>query len=329
MLNTQSAIGDVEFKCLLEKQRAAIEFFFQNVSRNDVEKLLHVLCQASNNIFFLGVGKSGFVAQKCAATLKSCGERAFYLSHGDLLHGDLGVVRVDDVVCILSNSGETQELIMQMERLYQRGAIICALTSNRSSTLALRAHHSITLPNVRELDPFNLLPTNSTLVQMMFCDLVAMLLLQARGISLSDYGKNHPSGRIGMRANETVRKYMSTCLPTCDSGAHVRDILGIFSEYGHGCVIIIDRDTGCLLGIFTDGDLRRGLGDLGASVLDQPVASLMTKHPKSVLRSDSISRALEIMETGRSVTVLPVLEEDSMKLCGLLHMHTLVKAGCI
>ncbi|ANH78321.1 KpsF/GutQ family sugar-phosphate isomerase [Candidatus Chlamydia sanziniae] len=316
---------------ILTKQKEALNFFFQTFHYKETLELAEKILHHSGWIFFSGMGKSGCIARKIVATLQSLSEHALFFAPGDLLHGDLGLVSPGDIVCLLSKSGEARELLDCIPYLKERGATVVAITSVSYSNLAAMSDHVVILPAIAELDPFNLIPTTSTTCQMLFGDLLAMTVLYGRGVSLSTYGKNHPKGQIGMRANGRVKDYMfpKTEVPFCRPGDNVQFALEIFSAYGCGCVCIVDSEFR-LQGIFTDGDLRRSLACYGGEVLSLCLVEVMTSSPRVVTDTTDVAIALRIMETSRPITVLPVVnDEENMCVVGLLHMHTLAKAGLL
>ncbi|SPN73645.1 Arabinose 5-phosphate isomerase KdsD,D-arabinose 5-phosphate isomerase,Predicted signal-transduction protein containing cAMP-binding and CBS domains,sugar isomerase, KpsF/GutQ family,SIS domain [Chlamydia serpentis] len=316
---------------ILSKQKESINFFFQTFQSEETIQLVEKMLDHSGWVFFSGVGKSGCVARKVVATLQSLSERSLFLSPIDLLHGDLGLVNAGDFVCLFSKSGETQELLNTIPHLKNRGVIIVGITSVPYSNLAALSDLVIILPSVSELDPFNLIPTNSTTCQMIFGDFLAMLLFHGRGISLSAYGHNHPSGQIGMKANGKVKDFMfpKTEVPFCNPEDKVGVCLEIISAYGCGCVCVINSQFR-LIGIFTDGDLRRSLACHGGKVLSLSLSEVMTPNPRFITEDADIAIALQLMETNSPVAVLPVLDnEENRHVTGLLHMHTLAKAGLL
>ncbi|AAD18666.1 KpsF [Chlamydia pneumoniae TW-183] len=316
---------------ILGKQKEAVDFFFQAFQPKEAMQLAEKILGHSGWVFFSGVGKSGCVARKLVATLQSLSERALFFSPVDLLHGDLGLVSPGDIVCLFSKSGETQELLDTVPHLKSRRAILVAITSMPYSNLAALSDLVVILPSVAELDPFNLIPTNSTTCQMIFGDFLAMLLFHSRGVSLSTYGKNHPSGQVGMKANGKVKDFMfpKTEVPFCHLGDKVSFSLEVFSAYGCGCVCIVDPQFR-LMGIFTDGDLRRSLASYGGEVLSLSLEKVMTANPRCITEDSDIAIALQLMESSSPVAVLPVLDnEENRHVTGLLHMHTLAKAGLL
>ncbi|WP_201456697.1 SIS domain-containing protein [Chlamydia sp. 17-3921] len=316
---------------ILSKQKEAVDAFFSSFQCENSILLVEKILKHSGWIFFSGVGKSGHIARKVVATLQSLSERALFLSHGDMLHGDLGLVQDGDIVCFFSKSGETQELLKCVPYLKEREITLVAVTSSPYSSLAVLADHVIILPLVPELDPFNLIPTTSTLYQMLFGDLLSMLLLHGRGVTLSTYGKNHPSGQIGLKAQGRVYDYMfpKTEVPFCSRYDSVSVALETFSAYGCGCVCIVSSNFE-LLGIFTDGDLRRALSQYGGDVLSLSLEKIMTKNPRIIEENADVATALQVMEAKNPITVLPVVDNENSKfVVGLLHVHTLAKAGLL
>lgn len=324
--------GIAEDLCLdiFHKQRQMISQYFANFQCASVRLLTEKLLEHQGAVFFSGVGKSGCIARKLVATMQSFGEKAFFLS-GDLLHGDLGVVSSGDIVCLFSNSGETKEILEWIPHLKNRQVFLVGITASPCSNLAASADFVVILPKLEELDPFNLMPTTSTTCQLLFSDLLAMTVLHSRKISLSDYGRNHPSGQIGLKANGKVKDYFfpKTEVPFCSPSTSVSEALTVLSSYGYGCVCIVNEQFE-LLGIFTDGDLRRGLSECGGDVLGFPLQRVMTKKPKTISEDADILWGLKMMETGNPVTVLPVVDAQHQRfVVGLLHMHTLARAGLL
>ncbi|AAF39499.1 KpsF/GutQ family sugar-phosphate isomerase [Chlamydia trachomatis] len=315
---------------IFHKQKQVISRYFANFHCDVVRQLTERLLCHQGAVFFSGIGKSGCIARKLVATMQSFGEKAFFLS-GDLLHGDLGVVSSGDIVCLFSNSGETREILEWIPHLKNRQVFLVGITSSPCSSLAVFSDFVVMLPKLEELDPFNLIPTTSTTCQLLFSDLLAMTVLRCRKISLSDYGKNHPSGQIGLKANGKVRDYLSprTEVPFCSPSITVSEALTVLSSYGYGCVCVVNEQFE-LLGIFTDGDLRRGLSECGGAILECPLEQVMTRKPKVISEDSDVLLGLEMMESGNPVTVLPVVDAQHQRfIVGLLHMHTLARAGLL
>lgn len=279
-------------------------------------------------LFFTGVGKSGFVAQKVSATMLSTGTKAFYLSPIDALHGDLGMLSKDDVLVIFSKSGETEELLHLLPHVRSKGAKTVAVTSNPHSRLMKGADFSIELPCEAELCPFDLAPTISTSIQLLFGDVLAIALMQSKGFSLEEFAQNHPAGRIGRRATVKVKDLMldQEQTPLCRSDNLLEEVLVDFTNKRCGCLVVVD-DSGKLKGIFTDGDLRRALQAKGEKVLKESLGALMSPSPKSIASDHLAIDAMKLMEADqkRPCTVLPVLENNQV--IGLIKMHDIIQAG--
>lgn len=314
---------------LLDKQKFYTDHFFEAMDLSPVEELVKSLINCTGMLFFSGVGKSGFVAQKIAYTMVSTGTKAFYLSPIDALHGDLGMVTSKDHFIMFSKSGESEELLHLIPALKNKGAHIIAIVCNPHSRLAKASHKTISLPFQHELCPFDMAPTISTTIQLLFGDLLTVALMKHKNFSLDEYALNHPSGRIGRRMTLYVRDLMLTGhkIPLCTIGQKVSDVLIELSNKRCGCVLIA-HPNGTLAGIFTDGDLRRTLQKIKGDVLSLEVSSVMCACPQ-VIGPDILAwEALKLMEADatKRIMMLPVVSEDR-KIVGLLHLHDLVQSG--
>jgi arabinose-5-phosphate isomerase len=315
-------------KNLFHKQKEYLEYFFAHFDYEMAEKLFSEIQKSQGVLFFTGVGKSGFVAQKIAATMMSTGTKAFYLPPIDALHGDLAMVSKNDMVILFSKSGETEELLQLLPFLRKVGAKIVAITSNSGSRLNKGADIAIDLPCVAELCPFDLAPTISTEIQLLFGDVLAIALMQEKGFSIENFAQNHPAGRIGKRASLKVRDLMldREKAPLCRPHDKLEDVLADFSDKRCGCLVVIDEKSR-LKGIFTDGDLRRALQAKGEHVLKESLERLMSPAPKHISTEESAWEAMKLMESDQKhpITVLPVLDQDEV--VGLIKMHDLIQAG--
>jgi arabinose-5-phosphate isomerase len=315
-------------KELIKKERQYLKYFFDHLDVESAEQILKIIHQCKGVMIFSGVGKSGLVAKKIAVTMISIGSKALYLSPIDSLHGDLGMVRKEDVVILLSKSGETEELMHLIPFVRNKGAQLIAIVSNPGSRLAKACDYSINLPLEHELCPFDMVPTISTSIQMIFGDILAVALMDLNKFSLDQFATNHPSGRIGRRITVKVKDLMITGegIPLCKVHDKLVDTLVELSNKRCGCLIVID-DHHKLLGIFTDGDLRRSLLDLGSNVLEQTVGSLMTQNPKSIDSEVLAWEAMQKMEADQKhpITVLPVLKGEEV--IGIIKMHDIVQSG--
>ncbi|NGX55721.1 MAG: Arabinose 5-phosphate isomerase KpsF, partial [Chlamydiae bacterium] len=187
------------FQKLLAKQKQHLDYYFSHFDEKQCQKIFEQIMRCTGILFFTGVGKSGFIAQKIAATMMSAGTKALFLSPIDALHGDLGMISNQDTVICLSKSGESEELLRLLPALRNKGASIIAITSNRASTLVQGADLSFELPCESEFCPYDLAPTTSTEIQLLFGDLLAIALMEAKGVTLDSFAENHPGGRIGRR----------------------------------------------------------------------------------------------------------------------------------
>lgn len=315
-------------KELFLKQKNYLDYFFNHLDFQMCEKIFEIVRSSEGVLFFTGIGKSGFVAQKVAATMMSTGTKAFYLSPIDALHGDLGMLCQKDILIIFSKSGESEELLQLLPPVRNKGAKTVAVTSNKNCRLVRGADFHIELPCMNELCPFDLAPTISTEIQLLFGDVLAISLMQAKGFSLKEFAQNHPAGRIGRRVTLKVKdlmlKYEST--PICHSHHTLEEVLVDFTDKKCGCLVVID-DEGLLKGIFTDGDLRRALQVKGEKVLKERLDALMSQTPKHIQSEDLAWDALKLMESDQKkpCMVLPVVEEK--KVVGLIKMHDIIQAG--
>jgi arabinose-5-phosphate isomerase len=276
---------------------------------------------ARGRVIVTGIGKSGHVARKVAATLASTGTPAFFVHAADASHGDLGMITSDDVMMAMSWSGETEELkdLITYSRRFRIALI--AVTVNLGSTLAKAADVVLGLPAVREACPHNLAPTTSSLMQLALGDALAIALLESRGFTAIDFGVFHPRGRLGA-ALKFVRDVMhpGTAVPLIDRGAPMSEAIVEMSAKGFGCVAVAEP-SGKLAGVITDGDLRR---HMRADLLQAPVDAVMTASPKTVRPDQLASEALQLLNASK-ITALIVVDAD--RPVGIVHFHDLLRAG--
>lgn len=274
-----------------------------------------------------GIGKSGHVGRKIAATLASTGTPAFFVHPAEAAHGDLGMITSADVVLALSNSGESDEVLTLLPALKRKGLTIISLTGRDGSTLAREADIHLNAQIEREACPLGLAPTTSTTAALALGDALAVTLLTARGFEAEDFALSHPGGSLGRRLLVHVRDVMHSgeALPIVQSGSSLKDALLEMTRKGLGMTAVVDAD-GQLQGIFTDGDLRRTLDatlDLSGLVID----SVMRPRPRTIPAHKLASEAANIMEEHK-VNGLLVLDESG-QLVGALNMHDLLKAGVV
>jgi arabinose-5-phosphate isomerase len=316
-------------KELLDKQRGATNHFFENLDLEQIEQLIKLLMKCSGVIFFTGVGKSGLVAKKIAFTMVSTGTRAFFLSPTDAVHGDLGMVSSNDAFIILSKSGESDELLNLVPAIRNKGATLIGIVCNPQSRLAAACHTTVILPFEEELCPFDMAPTASTTSQLLFGDLLTIALMRHKNFTLDEYALNHPSGRLGKRITLKVKDLMliGDRVPICGPENLLGEVLVELSNKRCGCILIVDK-TQKLLGIFTDGDLRRTLQKMGGQVLDVCISDVMNPKPSFIGPEVLAWEAMKRMEADyqRRIMMLPVLDSES-KLLGLLHLHDIIQSG--
>lgn len=286
---------------------------------------LILACQG--RVVVSGMGKSGHVGGKIAATLASTGTPAFFMHPGEASHGDLGMIAHDDVVLTLSNSGESGEIVSIVPLLKRRGAKLVAMTGNPASTLAREADAHLYTGVEKEACPLNLAPTASTTAALAMGDALAVALLNARGFSADDFARTHPGGSLGRRLLVHVRDVMhgGDALPRVDTDATLKAALFEMTQKGLGMTAIVDAG-GKVAGLFTDGDLRRAL-ERPLDLRQAMIADLMTRNPKTI-RADALAvAAVEKMDTLKINGLLVVDADDT--LVGALNMHDLLRAGVV
>jgi arabinose-5-phosphate isomerase len=326
--------ADSNFSQVIELLRAEAEAIGKAAARlqaGEIESVINLLATCKGKVVLLGVGKSGIIAQKIAATMTSSGTAAVYLHPSDALHGGLGIVTADDVVILLSNSGETDELIELLPYLKRRGVPLIAIVGNVKSSIAQRADAVIDASVDQEACPLNLAPTASTTVALAIGDALAMTLMQGKGLTENDFASNHPAGQLGKRLTLRVADLMHTGAenPTIDARAAWMDIVSAITQFGLGAVNVIDGD-GRLLGVITDGDLRRSLQRIGTrevAFANLICDDLMTRDPVVANPEMLAFDALRLMEDRPSqINVLPVVNDDGTCV-GLIRLHDIVRSG--
>jgi arabinose-5-phosphate isomerase len=279
--------------------------------------------RAGGRLIVTGMGKSGHIGRKIAATFASTGTPAFFVHPGEASHGDLGMITADDVIMALSWSGETVELrdLIDYSRRFRIGLI--GVTAKAESALAKAADVVLLLPQAREACPHNLAPTTSSLMQLALGDVLAIALLESRGFTALDYGRLHPGGRLGAMLKH-VRDIMHAggAVPLLPLGTRMSDALVEMSAKSFGCVGITNA-VGALVGIITDGDLRR---HMGRDLLDARVEDVMTRNPKTLRPDHLASEALELFNSAKITAALVI---DAGKPVGIVHLHDLLRAGVV
>ncbi len=294
-----------------------------------MEEMLELLLGCEGMIVLTGIGKSGLVAEKMAVTLTSTGTRAIFLSPTNALHGDLGIINAQDVFLVISKSGESDELLHLIPFVRNRGVKIASIVSNPRSRLAKASDAVVALPPVKELCPFDMAPTTTTTVQGIIGDVLAIALMMRKNITKEQFAGSHPAGRLGKRMTMRVSDLMlkDGALPFAAPETKLVDTLVELSNKQCGCVLVVKPDH-TLLGIFTDGDLRRALQKKGAQALERTIQEFMSKDPRFITADVLAYEALKLMEENqkRPVTVLPVIE-GPQRVVGLIKMHDIVQSG--
>jgi arabinose-5-phosphate isomerase len=316
-------------KELFNNQRSYLNDFFENVDLQAVEAALETVLHCKGIVVFTGIGKSGLVAKKTAVTMTSTGSRAIFLSPTNALHGDLGIMKPDDVFIILSKSGESDELLSLIPFVRNRGVKIMGIISQKNSRLEKAVDQVLILPSEPELCPFDMAPTTSTTIHSIVGDVLAIALMRLKNVTAIQFAESHPAGRIGKRTTMRVSDLMlkAEAIPLCRPEDAIVDMLVELSNKQCGCVIVADSNQK-LLGIFTDGDLRRALQEKGVRAFDSKMESVMVQKPRTVSPDALAWEAMKLMESDQKhpIMVLPVITEDNTVI-GIIKMHDIVQSG--
>jgi len=292
-----------------------------------IEKAIDLILNCKGKIVVTGMGKAGIIARKIASTLVSTGTTAIFLHAAEGIHGDLGLVEDNDVVIAISNSGNTDELTSIIPYIKFRKIPIIALTGNMRSQLAENSDVVIDCFVPKEYEPFGVVPTSSTTVALAVGDAIAIALLKKKNFNKEDFAEYHPGGTIGKKLIFKIDDLMHKCdeNPIVEHTVSLNKAIIEMTSKGLGCTNIIDKQ-GILIGIITDGDLRRIL-EKGIMDLNVPVKDVMVKDPKSLTADKLAVDALNLMEDNK-ITMLPIVDADN-KPVGMLHMHDLINAGVV
>jgi arabinose-5-phosphate isomerase len=311
---------------LLKLEAAAIERTANTLDRQKVEQAIDLLLKCESKIVVIGVGKSGIIANKIADTMTSTGTVAVFLHPTDALHGGLGVITRGDCVIALSNSGETDEILALLPALQSREVSLIAIVGNTDSTLARNCDVVLDASVDKEACPLNLAPTTSTTVALAIGDALAMTLMQSKNLTAEDFAANHPAGRLGKRLTLKVSNLMHES-PNISPAANWLEVVKTISKFALGAVNVVDS-SGKLVGIVTDGDLRRTIEKTAPENFANLNAELMmTRNPISAAPEMLAFDALNIMENRpMQISVLPVVDENGAAV-GLLRLHDIVRSG--
>ncbi len=316
LTDTAKNVLDIEAQSILRVK--------DNLDEKEFNKAIDAIYNCKGRVIVTGMGKSGHIGKKIAATFSSTGTPSYFLHPAESTHGDSGIITKEDVIIAISNSGESQELLNLLPLLKRFGLTIIAMTANPNSTLGQAADVFIDISVEKEACPLGKAPTASTTVTLAVGDALAMCLLEKRGFTQEDFLIFHPSGALGKGFTYKVSDLMRTeNLPVAKGNDLFVDVIEVISEHKLGLALIVD-DNGLLSGILTDGDIRRNLIKY-KNVSDLKVIDAMTKSPKTVKSDSFAASALHLMEK-YSITALPITDEAG-KPVGIVHVHDLLKAG--
>lgn len=305
----------------------AVSFVGQRLN-DQFEIAVETILQCKGRLIVSGMGKSGLISQKIASTMASTGTPSHFVHPGEAIHGDLGMITKDDVVLIVSNSGETMELIQILPALQRKGVPIIGLIGRQQSTLSERATIYLDTSVEQEACTLDLAPTASTTATLAMGDALAVSLLELRGFNKEDFAELHPGGMLGKRLLLTLDQltHAGDEIPFVKSTSSVKEALFVISEKGLGVTGVLNHNQE-MIGIITDGDIRRGLENRGNDLFDQTAELIMSENPKWVTSDTLALSALELMEK-HSITSLFVYTDSSLKKPdGIVHIHDILKTG--
>ena len=312
----------ISAKRTIDKEVEALRMMEGELSEN-LTKALDLMQNTKGRVIVTGMGKSGHVGSKIAATLASTGTPSFFVHPGEASHGDLGMLTNDDCVIAISNSGETKELSDIVLYCKRYGIPLIAITKNPDSTLGQSGDILLKLPDDGEACPLGLAPSSSTTATMVLGDILAVRLLERKGFTKTDFKQRHPGGKLGSflkKVSDLMHK--GDEMPLVHEDTPMQDALLVMTSKMLGCIGVIDKE-GNLVGIFTDGDLRRCLGP---DILQKTAQDVMTKNPKTIAPDVLAVEALNTMNnTGKGITQLFVIQDR--KPIGIIHMHDCLRAG--
>ena len=318
-INSALSVIEIESKAVMN---------LRNQIQSDFESLCSNILQIKGKLILMGIGKSGHIAQKISATLSSTGTSSFFIHPTEAAHGDLGMINKKDAILLLSNSGETKEIIEILPALKRSTANIFTLTNNNQSTIAKAGKINLVINAEEEACPLNLAPTSSTTIALVFGDALAIALLEARGFSKDDFAKSHPAGQLGKKLTTLVQDLAATNekAPIVNEAISLKDALIEVTEKKLGVTLVSDGKK--VVGIFTDGDLRRCLND-DVDLNKTPIKDVMTTNFKSIKCNDLAIDAAEIMEKNKIFSLVVNSSTNQTDSIGIITMHQLLEAGII
>lgn len=314
-------------KQVIAEQATAINNLSSIIDQYFIEACqLLKLCQG--HVIVMGMGKSGHIARKISATLASTGTPSFYVHPGEASHGDIGMITKNDVVLVLSNSGETEEIVTLIPIIKMFDLPLISITSIANSTIAKQSTVTLNTQVLKESCPLNLAPTTSSTVMLVIGDLLAICLLELKGFTTEDFSRSHPKGKLGrnllVKIADIIHEQQQ--LPIVNEKASVMDAIIEIDHKSLGMCLIVNDDKQ-LVGVFTDGDIRRNLLQNKEHYLTANITKHMTKTFKTINISALAVTGLQIMEKN-AITVLPVIDDDN-QLAGIVHLHNIIQSGVI
>ena len=295
---------------------------------DNFEKTVDCLIGIKGKVILTGMGKSGIIARKISSTLASTGTPSFFMHPAEASHGDLGVISPNDAVIVLSNSGNTKEIVSILPAIKLIGAKIIGFSGNKNSQLFMLSDYFFDVSVAQEACPYNIAPTASTTVQLAIGDALAVSLLKERNFLEEDFAKLHPGGSIGRKFLKVADiMHKGEEIPLVKDSALLKDAIIEMNFKRLGLTGVIDENMR-LCGIVVDGDLRRALAD-SPNIMDKPVRDVMTKNPKIILKDALAASALQKMEELKITSLFAVESEDDARPAGVIHIHDIVKAGII
>jgi arabinose-5-phosphate isomerase len=314
-------------RAVIETEAQAVDKLLDRIN-DTFTQAVEAILQCRGRVVVLGMGKSGHIGNKIAATLASTGTPAFFVHPGEASHGDLGMITSQDVVLALSNSGETDEILTILPLIKRLNVPLISMTGNPKSRLAKESSFHIDVSVEKEACPLGLAPTSSTTATLVMGDALAIALLESRGFTEDDFARSHPGGRLGKRLLLHVEDIMHSGseVPKVSANASLTEALVEMSKKGLGMTTIVNENDK-LLGIFTDGDVRRLLDHGEIQISEIKISDVMKRECKTINKNQLAAEALQLMEA-RSINCFPVVDETS-KVIGALNMHNLLRAGVV
>jgi arabinose-5-phosphate isomerase len=311
-------------KRVLEEEKRALENLIKGLDKS-FKEAVEVIANSKGKVIVTGMGKSGLIGKKISATLSSTGTPSVFLHPAEAIHGDLGVISKEDIILAISNSGETEELLAIIPTIKRWGNFIISITNNPKSTLAKLSDIHLNLNIDKEACLLNLAPTSSSTATLALGDALAVAVYTVKGFTAEDFAKYHPGGSLGKKLMK-VREIMHTGekIPIVKPDTPMKEAVIEMSQKGFGATLVTDEE-GKLIGIITDGDLRRYI-NRGGSIDNSVAEDVMTRNPKYTTEDQYLLEALELMER-HNITTLPVLKDG--KPIGIIHLHDILKSGVI